>query len=199
MIIFFFFLFSLVSCDFAELPLYGSVSVKPDTSVYLDITSFKTNEAINLEISMNLANHGSKNYSFFINQVEASSYADIDCWTNLTNVTDGNSTYDSWEEYTYTWKEIKKENKNFLFIILPEPYDGYSQLSNEITIKNTGGISLVTIIGIIIGALIIIIAIAITLYCCYHHKKATHHNPPEGPMNTSIDSSNLIQQPPNNQ
>ena len=201
MIILFFFLFSLVSCEYKELAKYGSVTVKPDTNVYLDITSFNKDEKINLEIIMNLYKHEQSSYSFLINQVEATSYADKECWDNLTNVTDGNSTSDSSEEYTFTWTEIKKEGKNFLFIIPPEPFDGYSDLGHEITIKNTGGISLVAIIGIIIGVIILIIVIGTTIYCCYHHKRTIHHSAddqPEGPMNTSVDASNLIQQPPNN-
>ena len=53
-IILFFFLFTLVSCTYKELSKYGSVSVIPDTYVYLDLTSFPTNQVISIEITVNL-------------------------------------------------------------------------------------------------------------------------------------------------
>ena len=214
-IILFFFLFTLVSCNYKELSKYSSVSVIPDTYVYLDITSFKTNQVISIEITMDLFFASQTSYyKFQIDQVEATSYTDYNCWKNLRTVTNKNVTTDGWHDYTFTWSEIKQEGKNFLFIIPPAPFsDYYDFWGYKIKINNTGGLSTSAIIGIVVGAIALIAIIGLIIYCCrrkttYGTVISTNTQPIVVPMITqpvyqapaSIEPPNPVyQQPPNYQ
>ena len=53
-------LIALALCEYKKLSKYSSVSVKPDTQVYLDLKSFNTGDIISLEIKQDL---------FFSNEV----------------------------------------------------------------------------------------------------------------------------------
>ena len=93
-------LIALALCDYKKLSKYSSVSVKPDTQVYLDLKSFKTGDLISLEIKMDLFFGGStSSYEFQIDQVPATTYYDQDYWDGLRTVINRNvtcSSTDSW-------------------------------------------------------------------------------------------------------
>ena len=74
-------------CGFRELPKNGQIRVIPDTEVYLDLSSFKVGDLITINITINLFFAKSRDtYSFYIDQVPASSWDNYSYWTNLTKV-----------------------------------------------------------------------------------------------------------------
>ena len=103
-----------LSCEYVKLSKYSSVSVAPNTNVYLDISSFKKGDLISLEIGMDLFFGGNKNtYEFYIDQVPASTYYDTSYWNYLRKVKNSNVTCTSGSYCTFTWQEIKKEGNNY--------------------------------------------------------------------------------------
>ena len=78
--VFIFFLLSNIYCYiYIELPKYGSIEVYPNTRVYLDLSSFETDEHISFEIAMNYGSssyYERNQYSFQIEQVSVSTYSD---------------------------------------------------------------------------------------------------------------------------
>lgn len=168
-------IFSL--CDYKELSKHGSVNVKPETSVYLDISSFPVGELISFEINMNVffGDYTCKErYEFYIEQVPATTYYDPNYWNleKLRKVINRNVSC-SGEDCTFTWEEIKEEGKNFIYIFPPAPFpDFYTFWDEKIKITHLGSklgeLSKGAIAGIIIGC-IFFLAIIITLisvFCC---------------------------------
>ena len=173
--IFLFFVFISYTQGYEKLSKYSSVSVDPNTKVYLDISGFETGEIISLEFEMDLFfchnDEIKKSYPLQIDQVAASSYVDSKYWTNLRKVYNGNVTHSS-RDYTFTWDEIKQEGKNYIFIIPSVPFDDFTWWGNKIKIRNTGGLSAGEIALIIIfGVITPIIIIAIIIYCCCCRKR----------------------------
>ena len=163
---------SSICQNYKELPKYSSVTVKPETKVYLDITKFDVGDLISFEIKMDLFFSSYRDrYEFQIGQVSASSYYDPNCWSNLNTVINKNKTSDDdFDDSIFTWEEIKEEGKNFIFIIAKEPFPGfYSFHNNKIKISNVGGLSTGAIAGIVVGVvsfvLIIILIILLCRYC----------------------------------
>lgn len=176
--IFLFFLIAIVLCDYKKLSKYSSVSVIPDTKVYLDISSFETGELISLEFKMDLFfGDDRKSYKFQIDQVPASTYYDYKYWNNLRTVVNKNVTESSGGVCIFKWEEIKKSGNTYIYINVPAPFDDfYSFWGNKIKITNTGGLSDGEIAGIVIGIMVpIIILVAIFIYC---KKKRTIINAP---------------------
>ena len=139
------FLFCLISCiKFQELPKYDTISVIPDTRVYLDISSFEVGQSIYLDFKMDLffySKESRDSYTFQIDQVPTKYEDDYFYWGNLPYVTTKNVSSIT-KDYTYTWVEIKKKDMNYIFIIPPEPFDRfYTFWKNKIIITNVGGIS----------------------------------------------------------
>ncbi len=149
-------LIALALCEYKKLSKYSSVSVKPDTQVYLDLKSFKTGDLISLEIKMDLFFGGStSSYEFQIDQVPATTYYDQDYWDGLRTVVNKNVTCSRRETCKFSWEEIKREGNNYIYIIVPAPFsDFYSFWGNKIKISNTGGLSSGAIAGIVIGVLV---------------------------------------------
>ena len=154
-------LIALALCDYKKLSKYSSVSVKPDTKVYLDLNSFKTGDLISLEINMDLFFGGStSSYEFQIDQVPATTYYDQDYWDGLRTVINRNVTCSSVHYCKFSLEEIKREGNNYIYIIVPSPFsDFYSFWGNKIKISNTGGLSSGAIAGIVIGILVPILLI----------------------------------------
>ena len=171
LLLFILLLSSSICQGYKELKKYSSVTVKSETKVYLDISSFKVGDLISFEIKMNLFFSSYRDsYTFQIGQVTASSYYDPNCWNNLQTVINKNITYDKGDNYIITWEEIKEEGNNYIFIIPKEPYSGFfSSLDNEIKISNVGGLSAGAIAGIVVGVvafvLIIVLIILLCRYC----------------------------------
>ena len=198
-----FFLIAIVLCDYKKLSKYSSVSVEPDTKVYLDISSFKTGELISLEFKMDLFfgdYDDRKSYKFQIDQVPASTYYDYQYWNNLRTVVNKNVTESRSRVYIFKWEEIKKSGNTYIYINVPAPFDDfYSFWGNKIKITNTGGLSDGEIAGIVIGVIVpIIILVAIIIYC---KKKRTIINAPlinytnNPPSDVAYNSAPAYQQP----
>lgn len=171
LLLFILLLSSSICQSYKELSKYSSVTVKPNTKVYLDISSFDVGELISFEIKMDLffSSSSRDSYTFKIGQVSASSYYDQNCWNNLQTVTNRNITSADIDDYIYAWEEIKEEGKNFIFIIPLSPYSSFSSFDNEIKISNIGGLSAGAIAGIVVGVvsfvLIIVLIILLCRYC----------------------------------
>ena len=171
-----FFIFISYVKGYTKLSKYSSVSVKPKEKVYLDISGFETGELISLEFKMDLffaSSSEQDHYKLQIDQVAASNYYDSYYWGNLRTVTNRNVTKYSSDDYVFTWEEIKKEGKNYIFIIPHEPFsDFYSFWGNKIKIVNTGGLSAGEIAGIVIGIVVPLIVIGIIIFCCCCRNKS---------------------------
>lgn len=190
-----FFIFISYVQGYTKLSKYSSVSVKPYEKVYLDISGFKTGELISLEFRMDLffaSSSEQSKYKLQIDQVAASNYYDSYYWENLRPVTNGNVTKLSSDDYIFTWEEIKKEGKNYIFIIPSEPFsDFYSFWGNKIKIVNTGGLSAGEIFGIVIGCVVpIIVIVIIVIYCRRRNKQTSNYI-----NTTSTQNQPLYQQP----
>ena len=111
-IIWLIFLFGKILCiDFIELLKYKTIEVKANSKVYLDISSFKVDQSIYLDFTMNMIflPSSDKSYTFKIVQVPAKSKDDNEYWNSLPKVKNKNFTQISTREiYTYSWVEIKK-------------------------------------------------------------------------------------------
>ena len=87
-------LLMLVPCSYyKKLAKYDSVSVAPNTHVYLEISSFKTGDTITIEIDMDVffgSSENKKKYDFQIDQVPANSYSDSYYWNKLRPVSNSN-------------------------------------------------------------------------------------------------------------
>ena len=71
--------------DYQKLSPGSSVKVIPNTKVYLDLSSYEVGDLISFEIELDLFfSHGTNSYySFYIDQVPATSYYDSNYWDNL--------------------------------------------------------------------------------------------------------------------
>ena len=114
-------------CEYKELPKNDYINVVPDTNVYFDISSFDEGESIDFEFEMDLIGDSSSRsrYTFKIDQVQATSYSDSTSWTGLRQVTNRNVSCDFDDVCTFTWTEKKQAGKNYIYIIPPEPYNGF--------------------------------------------------------------------------
>ena len=102
-------------CSFRELPKNGQIRVIPDTEVYLDLSSFKVGDLITINITINLFFAKSRDtYSFYIDQVPASSWDNYDYWTNLTKVKYIDESSVSGDR-KFKWEEKKKGRKQLYF------------------------------------------------------------------------------------
>ena len=209
MITLFCFLSALILCTaYKELSKYGSVSVNPGEYVFLDITSFKTNEMIHLEINLEHLLSSSSSFTFQIGQVSVSSYEDYYTWDKLRTVTNKNCIYSGLTEDTFSWIEFKEEGKNYLFIIAPEPYSSYKFFGvSKIIIKNKGQLSIVTKVWIVVGISLPLIAVIVLVISVIFSKKESslesaineRLNQNQGQINsqTSYPAPNSVyQQPP---
>jgi hypothetical protein len=197
-ITFFCFLSALVLCTtYEELSKYSSVSVKPDEYVYLDITSFKTNEMITLEIIMDLffgSSSQQSSYTFQIGQVSASSYKDYYAWNSLPTRINKNVTRDG-SDYIFSWTEVKEEGKNYLFIIPPAPFrDYYSFWGKKIKIKNTGGMSTASIVWMVVGISLPLIVVIVLVICCIKRKRQQEFESAINP-NANLNQGPMYSQP----
>ena len=173
-IIWLMFLFGIISCiDFIELPKYETIEVKANSKVYLDISSFKVNQSIYLNFTMDLTflSSSDKSYTFKIAQVPTKSKDDNEYWNNLTQVKNNNFTRIKLDFYTYSWVEIKKEEMNNIYMFLPEPFEDFDFFRRTIKIEYIEvkdwtyikKIILYTIISIL--AILLIAEIPIFFYC----------------------------------
>ena len=170
-IIWLMFLFGIISCiDFIELPKYDKIEVKANSKVYLDISSFKVNQSIYLHFTMDMFFLGTdKSYTFKIAQVPAKSNDDSKYWNSLPKVKNNNFTKISLSDYTYSWVEIKKEEMNYIYMILPEPYGSFDFFQYKIKIENKRDMTeikkiiLYTTLSIL--AILTIVGISIFFYC----------------------------------
>ena len=180
------------SCEYEKLSKYSSVSVAPNTNVYLDLSSFKKGDLISLEIGMDLFFGGNRNYyEFYIDQVPASTYYDSSYWNSLRKVKNSNVTCSTGKYCTFTWQEIKKEGSNYIYIIPPTPFsDFYTFWGKKIKISNTGGLSTGAILGIVFGVIGFIAIIAVIIICCCRKR----YYAPEIPLNNTAQQP--IYQPP---
>ena len=172
-------IFLLISFSYEEyikLEKGDSMQVIPESNVYLDISSFSKNEAINFEIFMDLSNGNSstkEKYGFYIGQVPAASYNDSNYWNNLTYVENRNVTCNN-GNCTFTWKEIKQSENNYIFIVPPSPFEEfYSKYGRKIKISHKGGLSSGAIAALIIGCSCLVGAIVTIILCrrCYFKDK----------------------------
>ena len=174
LLLFILLLSSSICQGYKELKKYSSVTVKSETKVYLDISSFKVGDLISFEIKMNLFFSSYRDsYTFQIGQITASSYYDPNCLNNLQTVINKNLTSkDTFDDSTFTWEEVKEEGKNYIFIITKEPYSGFfSSYGNKIKISNKGGLSSGSIAGIVVSVvLFVLIIVLIILLCRYCHQ-----------------------------
>jgi hypothetical protein len=167
------FLSALVLCTtYQELSKYGSINVKTNDYVYLDISSFKTNEMIHLQINLHKFLSSISSFNFKIGQVSVSSYKDSNAWDNLRTVTNRNLISDGILETSFCWTEFKEEGKNYLFIITPDPSKNNAIFKvSTMTIINTGGLSILTKVWVVLGISLPLIAVIILVICVIFSKK----------------------------
>ena len=180
--VFIFFLLPIIYCyNYKELPKYGSIEVYPYTRVYLNISSFETDEHISFEITMNFgySSYYERNeYSFQIEQVSVSSYSDYYDWDNLKGVTSTNVDNNGFDDYTFKWEEIKQEGKTYIFILTPEPFYNfdYKIKIENIQENSSDNSDSNTVVDIIIGVIAIIIGVVIFIYCCKKRRNNYNQN-----------------------
>ena len=163
--------------EYQKISKYSSSKVKPDTRVYIDISSFKTGELIKLELSMDQAmNLGNKNsYTFKIGQKYATDIKNDYYWQNLTEVVNKNYTSSSFSYYYYPWNEIKQAGTNYVLIIPPAPFSSfYSFYENKIKVNHLGGLSAGAIVGIVFGCVGGVVLLIVLLYCCCCRQKTDY-------------------------
>ena len=209
-IIWLIFLFCIISCiDFIELPKYDKIEVKANSKVYLDISSFKVNQSIYLDFIMNMffAPSSDKSYTFEIAQVPTKSKDDNEYWNSLQEVKNNNFTKISSRDYTYSWVEIKKEEMNNIYMILPEPYSDFDFFQYKIKIENKRDMTeikkiiLYTTLSIL--AILTIVGISIFFYCKkkYYDSSSDEPTAPLICKQSSTDAENtenkVIQEPIN--
>ena len=165
------YLICLIQCDsYKELGKHGSVKVSEDNNrIYFDLSPFEAGELLQFEITMDLFFGSDKSkYGFYIKQVEANNYYDSDSWdSTLSNkVINKNASCDDDGDCTFSWDEIKEEGKNYIYIHLPEPFNGFFTTWDEkIKIKHLGGLSDGAIAGIVLGCLAFVGIIAAIIGC----------------------------------
>ena len=176
--------FILYFCEDIELSWHGSLEVIPDTFVYYDISSYDPGDKITFKITIDYSDTADlimKNcYNFKIDQVPTKDPHDSYYKENLRNVSNKNVTYSGRNGYTstFTWDEIKQSENNYIFIILPTPFpDYYRTWERKIKIE-VAGLSIVAIIGIIIGSFSFIALIIAAIFYC-----------PKGTGNSILDKS----------
>ena len=168
------YLICLIQCDsYKELGKHSSVKVSSgNIKIYFDLSPFEAGELLQFEITMDLFFGSDKSkYGFYIKQVEANNYYDSDSWAStLSNkVINRNVSCDDDGDCTFSWDEIKEEGKNYIYINLPEPFNGFfTTWDKKIKIKHLGGLSDGAIAGIVLGCLAFvgIIAAIIGCLCC---------------------------------
>ena len=168
------YLICLIQCDsYKELGKHSSVKVSSgNIKIYFDLSPFEAGELLQFEITMDLFFGSDKSkYGFYIKQVEANNYYDSDSWAStLSNkVINKNVSCDDDGDCTFSWDEIKEEGKNYIYINLPEPFNGFfTTWDKKIKIKHLGGLSDGAIAGIVLGCLAFvgIIAAIIGCLCC---------------------------------
>ena len=175
--------------EYQKISKYSSSRVKPDTRVYIDISSFKTGELIKLELSMDQAmNLGNKNsYTFYIGQKYATDIKYDYYWQNLTKVVNKNYTSSSFSYYYYPWNEIKQAGTNYVLIIPPAPFDSFYTSHNEkIKVNHLGGLSAGAIVGIVFGCVGgVVLLIVLIIKCCNSPQKPDYaDNNPQAPLTT---------------
>ena len=182
--VFIFFLLSNIYCYiYIELPKYGSIEVYPNTRVYLDLSSFETDEHISFEIAMNYGSssyYERNQYSFQIEQVSVSTYSDYYDWDNLLGVTSTVIVNDKWWDLTFKWEEIKQEGKTYIFIITPKPFDyfNYKIKIENIQENSSDSSDSNNVVDIIIGVVAAIIGVGILIFCCIKKKNNVNQNIP---------------------
>ena len=174
--------------EYQKISKYSSSRVKPDTRVYIDISSFKTGELIKLELSMDQAmNLGNKNsYTFYIGQKYATNIEYDSYWTYLNSVTNRNYTCSGFYCY-YPWNEIKQAGTNYILIIPLEPFTGfYSNHGELIKVNHLGGLSAGAIVGIVFGCIGgVVLLIVIIIKCCNSPQKPDYaSNDTQAPLTT---------------
>ena len=194
-------LFLSVSADseYEKISKYSSAKVKPDTKVYLDISSFKVGEKITLEFIMDLFFGGSKTqYGFYICQCFTDSYSDSYYWANLKLRYSTDVKCSSSGVCTFKWLEIKEPGAHYIYIKPPTPFSNfYTFWNNKIKVSHTGGLSAGAIAGIVIGCVAgAVILIIIIYYCCCHEQPKPEYNTnPSVPMTYNQPTVTPIVQP----
>ena len=138
----------------------GGPFVKGSYSDKINLNKFKKNKS-------------KEKYCFYIGQVPAASYNDSNYWNNLTYVENRNVTCNN-GNCTFTWKEIKQSENNYIFIVPPSPFEEfYSKYGRKIKISHKGGLSSGAIAALIIGCSCLVGAIVTIILCrrCYYKDK----------------------------
>ena len=194
-------LFLSVSADseYEKISKYSSAKVKPDTKVYLDISSFKVGDEITLEFIMDLFFGGSKYiYTFYICQSLTDSYSDQYYWERLNEKTSTDVKCSSSAVCTFKWTEKKVAGAHYIYIKPPTPFSGfYTRFGEKIKVSHTGGLSAGAIAGIVIGCIAgAVILIIIIYYCCCHEQPKPEYNTnPSVPMTYNQPTVTPIVQP----
>ena len=155
--------------NYVKLPKYGTIKVKANTEVYLDISSFDTGTAIDFEFEMNyFFSNDLDSYTFKIGQVDALSYAIYSYWESIPLVVNYNISCKSKarDDCIFSWSEIKKEVKYIFFDAL-EPYYHFDCFDKKILIKHIGGLSTIKTITIAITVVVFIIVV-VTVVIIYY-------------------------------
>ena len=167
--------------EYEKISKYSSASVKPDTKVYLDISSFKVGESIKLEFIMDLffGSYSRYSYSFSIGQSHSNTYSDTYYWDHLHSNTTTDVSCTSSYKCTFKWTEKKEAGAYFIYIIPPAPFPSfYKTWKNKIKVSHTGGLSAGAIAGIVIGSVAgAVILIVIIYYCCCRNKPQPVYTP----------------------
>ena len=177
---------------YEKISKYSSVKVYPYDRVYLDISSYKENEIIKLEFSMDFSRSTSSRfkYTYEIGQVFAlSSFIEGDSgWNSLHTVTNGNYSCDSSYYCYFKWNETKQFGKNYIFIIPSRPYTYFDSnyYNNKIKVNHLGGLSAGAIVGIVFGCIGGVVLLIVIIYkCCNSPQKPDYvDNNPQAPLTT---------------
>ena len=177
-----FLLFLYVSAiEYKKLSKYSSVTVKADTRVYLDISSFKTNDKLKFEFSLDLFFSNKYSYTFQIGQTTSTSYLDLNKWESLPKETSSDLSCDITKYCTVKYQTTKDIGANYIYIIPLIPQDTIITWNKDIKIAQTGGLSGGAIAGIVIGCVAGAVILIIILYfcCCREQPKPeyTQTNP----------------------
>ena len=192
---------SSFATEYEELSKYNSVRVLPDTRVYLDISSYKVDDLIKFELSMDLRSSvtSRSGYSFFIGQVYIpATYTETEFyWNDLPKVIDKNVTCDSSYYCYFKWNEIKQFWNNYIYIIPSAPYKGFYSTKRKIKVNHLGGLSVGAIVGIVLGSIggVVLLIVIIYFSCCRPKKPDNIPNNPQAAMTTIQPIMPEIEQP----